>query len=142
MLWFFFFQAEDGIRDVAVTGVQTCALPIYSGGVAQGHFSVNRFVELVSTTPAKLFGLYPRKGTIAAGSDADLVIFNPDRKHTISATTHHMRVDYSMFEGIQVTGMPDLVLSRGRVVVDGDKFLGRAGQGEFLKRATYAQIND
>src|SRR6266704_2876130 len=115
---------------------------IYSGGVAQGHFSVNRFVELVSTTPAKLFGLYPRKGTIAAGSDADLVIFDPHRKHTISAKTHHMRVDYSMFEGIQVTGMPDTVLSRGRVVVDGDKFLGRAGQGEFLKRATYAQIND
>src|SRR5881396_1666854 len=115
---------------------------VYSGGVAQGRFSMNRFVELVSTTPAKLFGLYPRKGTIAVGSDADLVIFDPHRKHTISAKTHHMRVDYSMFEGIQVTGMPDTVLSRGRVVVDGDKFLGRAGQGEFLKRATYAQIND
>src|SRR5213595_2372615 len=115
---------------------------IYSGGVAQGRFSMNRFVELVSTTPAKLFGLYPRKGTIAVGSDADLVIFDPHRKHTISAKTHHMRVDYSMFEGIQVTGMPDLVLCRGKVVVDGDQFLGRAGQGEFLKRATYAQIND
>src|SRR5213595_787480 len=115
---------------------------IYSGGVAHGRFSVKRFVELVSTTPAKLFGLYPRKGTIAVGSDADLVIFDPHRKHTISAKTHHMRVDYSMFEGIQVTGMPDLVLCRGKVVVDGDQFLGRAGQGEFLKRATYAQIND
>ena len=95
---------------------------IYSGGVAQGRFSVNRFVELVSTTPAKLFGLYPRKGTIAVGSDADLVIFDPARKHTISAKTHHMRVDYSMFEGIEVTGMPDVVLSRGRVIVEGDKF--------------------
>src|SRR6202162_969195 len=114
---------------------------IYSGGVAQGRFSVNRFVELVATAPAKLFGLYPRKGTIAVGSDADLVIFDPKRKHTISAKTHHMRVDYSMFEGIQVTGMPDVVLSRGRVVVDGDKFMGRAGQGEFLRRATYAQGN-
>jgi dihydropyrimidinase len=102
---------------------------------------VNRFVELVSTTPAKLFGLYPRKGTIAVGSDADLVIFDPNRKHTISAKTHHMRVDYSMFEGIQVTGMPDLVLSRGRIVVEGDKFLGRAGQGEFLRRSTYSQVN-
>ena len=112
---------------------------IYSGGVAQGRFSVNRFVELVSTTPAKLFGLYPRKGTIAVGSDADLVIFDPDRKHTISAKTHHMRVDYSMFEGIQVTGMPDVVLSRGRVVVEADKFLGRAGAGDFLKRALYSQ---
>src|ERR1700723_483469 len=114
---------------------------IYSGGVAQGRFSVNRFVELVSTTPAKLFGLYPRKGTIAVGSDADLVIFDPLRKHTISAKTHHMRVDYSMFEGIQVTGMPDVVLSRGRVVIDGDRFLARAGQGQFLRRSTFSQIN-
>ena len=112
---------------------------IYSGGVAGGRFSVNRFVELVSTTPAKLFGLYPRKGTIAVGSDADLVIFDPNRKYTISAKTHHMRVDYSMFEGIQVTGMPDAVLSHGRVIVDGDKFLGRAGAGEFIKRSTYSQ---
>src|SRR5215467_6627804 len=112
---------------------------IYSGGVASGRFSVNRFVELVSTTPARLFGLYPRKGTIAVGSDADLVIFDSNRKHTISAKTHHMRVDYSMFEGIHVTGMPDVVLSRGRVVVDGDKFLGSAGRGEFIKRQTFSQ---
>jgi dihydropyrimidinase len=112
---------------------------IYSGGVAQGRFSVNRFVELVSTTPAKLFGLYPRKGTIAVGSDADLVIFNPQRKHTISAKTHHMRVDYSMFEGIEVAGMPEVVLSRGQVLVEGEQFKGRAGAGQFLKRSTYAQ---
>jgi len=122
-------------------GVEHRMSLIYSGGVASGRFNANRFVELVSTTPAKLFGLFPRKGTIAIGSDADLVIFDPKRKHTISAKTHHMRVDYSMFEGIEVTGMPDVVLSRGRVVVDGDKFLGRAGQGEFLRRATYAQVN-
>jgi dihydropyrimidinase len=112
---------------------------IYSGGVAQGRFSVNRFVELVSTTPAKLFGLYPRKGTIAVGSDADLVIFNPQRKHTISAKTHHMRVDYSMFEGIEVAGMPEVVLSRGQVLVEGEQFKGRAGAGQFLKRSTYTQ---
>jgi dihydropyrimidinase len=112
---------------------------IYSGGVAKGRFSVNRFVELVSTTPAKLFGLYPRKGTIAIGSDADLVIFDLERKHMISAKTHHMRVDYSMFEGIQVTGMPDAVLSRGRVIVEADKFVGRAGAGEFIKRSLYSQ---
>jgi dihydropyrimidinase len=122
-------------------GVEHRMSLIYSGGVAGGRFSANRFVELVSTTPAKLFGLYPRKGTIAVGSDADLVLFDPKRKHTISAKTHHMRVDYSMFEGIQVMGMADVVLSRGRVVVQGDKFLGRAGQGEFLRRATYAQVN-
>ena len=122
-------------------GVEHRMSLIYSGGVASGRFSANRFVELVSTTPAKLFGLYPRKGTIAVGSDADLVIFDPKRKHTISAKTHHMRVDYSMFEGIEVTGMPDVVLSRGKAVVEGDKFLGRVGQGEFLKRATFAQVN-
>jgi dihydropyrimidinase len=121
-------------------GVEHRMSLIYSGGVAGGRFSVNRFVELVATTPAKLFGLYPRKGTIAVGSDADLVIFDPHRKHTISAQTHHMRVDYSMFEGIQVTGMPDTVLSRGRVVVAGDTFQGRAGQGEFLRRSTYAEV--
>jgi dihydropyrimidinase len=121
-------------------GVEHRMSLIYSGGVAAGRFSVNRFVELVATTPAKLFGLYPRKGTIAVGSDADLVIFDPKRKHTISAKTHHMRVDYSMFEGIQVTGMPDVVLSRGTVVVEGDQFLGRPGRGEFLKRSTYAQV--
>ncbi len=113
---------------------------IFSGGVAAGRFSVNRFVEIVSTTPAKLFGLYPRKGAIAVGSDADLVIFDPKRKHTISARTHHMRVDYSMFEGITVTGMPDVVLSRGRVVVEGDQFHGKAGSGGFLKRAAYSGV--
>ena len=111
---------------------------IYSGGVGKQRFSVNRFVELVSTTPAKIFGLYPRKGTIAVGSDADIVIFDPNREHTISAKTHHMRVDYSMFEGIQVTGMPDTVLSRGCVIVEANKFVGRPGAGEFLKRALYS----
>jgi len=122
-------------------GVEHRMSLIYSGGVASGRFSANRFVQLVATMPAKLFGLYPRKGTIAVGSDADLVIFDPKRKHTISAKTHHMRVDYSMFEGIQVTGMPDVVLSRGKVVVDGEQFLGRKGQGEFLRRSTYAEVH-
>jgi dihydropyrimidinase len=122
-------------------GVEHRMSLIYSGGVAAGRFSANRFVELVSTTPAKLFGLYPRKGTIAVGSDADLVIFDPNKKHTISAKTHHMRVDYSMFEGIEVTGMPEVVLSRGRIVIDGDEFMGRAGQGNFLKRALHAQVS-
>jgi dihydropyrimidinase len=137
-------QKELGLGDFTKIpnggpGIEHRMSLIFSGGVVQGRFSVNRFVELVATTPARLFGLYPRKGTIAVGSDADLVIFDPDRKHTISAKTHHMRVDYSMFEGIQVTGMPDAVLSRGRVVVEGDKFVGRPGGGEFLKRSTYTQ---
>jgi dihydropyrimidinase len=132
-------QKELGIGDFTKIpnggpGIEHRMSLVYSGGVDQGRFSVNRFVELVATTPAKLFGLYPRKGTIAVGSDADLVIFDPKREHTISAKTHHMRVDYSMFEGIDVKGMPELVFSRGRVLVDNEKFLGRAGQGEFVKR--------
>jgi dihydropyrimidinase len=94
----------------------------------------------VSTTPAKIFGLYPRKGTIAIGSDADIVIFDPNREHTISAKTHHMRVDYSMFEGTKVTGMPDVVMSRGRVLIENDKFHGKAGAGSFVKRATYSGV--
>ena len=73
------------------------------------------------------------------GSDADLVVFDKDRKHRISAKTHHMRVDYSMFEGIEVTGMPQTVLSRGKVLVDSDRFLGQPGSGQFLRRATYSQ---
>ena len=113
---------------------------IYSGGVADGRFNVNRFVELTATTPAKLFGLYPRKGTIAVGSDADVVIFDPQRKHTISSANHHMRVDYSMFEGITVTGMPDVVIARGNVLVENNEFRGKAGAGNFIKRATYGDV--
>ncbi len=111
---------------------------IYSGGVNGGRFSANRFVQLVSTAPAKLFGLYPRKGTIAVGSDADIVVFDPNEEHAISAETHHMRVDYSMFEGIRVKGVPKLVLSRGRVLIENGKFEGRAGAGQFLRRQTYS----
>jgi dihydropyrimidinase len=113
---------------------------IYTGGVHAKRFSANRFVELVSTAPAKLFGLYPRKGTIAVGSDADLVIFDPDEQQVISAKTHHMRVDYSMFEGIQITGVPKTVLSRGLTVIDSGKFAGRPGAGQFLRRQTYAGL--
>ena len=136
-------QKELGINDFTKIpnggpGIEHRLSLIYSGGVKQNRLSVNRFVELVSTTPAKLFGLYPRKGTIAVGSDADLVIFDPNRKHTISAETHHMRVDYSMFEGIEVTGMPSMVFSQGKVIIDGDRFLGQAGSGTFLKRSTYS----
>jgi dihydropyrimidinase len=106
-----------------------------------GHrFSPNRFVQLVATAPAKLFGLFPRKGTIAIGSDADLVLFDPDAEHVISAKTHHMRVDYSMFEGIKVKGMPKTVLSRGRAVIENGKFVGKAGSGEFVRRQTYAGV--
>jgi dihydropyrimidinase len=113
---------------------------IYTGGVHGKRFSANRFVEIVSTAPAKLFGLYPRKGTIAVGSDADIVIFNPNQEETISAKTHHMRVDYSMFEGIRTKGAPRTVLSRGRTVIDSGKFVGRPGAGQFLRRQAYSGL--
>ena len=113
---------------------------VFTGGVGGGRFSVNRFVELVSTAPARLFGLFPRKGTIAVGSDADLVIFDFSREETISARTHHMRVDYSMFEGIRVKGLPRQVLVGGKLTIDNGRFVGRAGQGQFLKRQTYSGV--
>src|SRR5438105_14411834 len=111
---------------------------IYTGGVHGKRFSANRFVEIVSTTPAKLFGLFPRKGTIAIGSDADILIFDPAAPDVIRAQTQHMRVNYSMFEGIQITGVPKTVLSRGKSVIDSGKFVGRPGSGQFLRRQTYA----
>jgi len=94
----------------------------------------------VSAAPAKLFGLYPRKGTIAVGSDADVVIFDPNEEQVISRKTHHMRVDYSMFEGIQIKGAPKTVFSRGLTVIDGGKFVGRPGAGQFLRRETHNSI--
>ncbi len=116
-------------------GIENRLQLIYHHGVNAGKFSLNRFVELTSTTPARLFGMYPKKGEIAAGSDADLVIWDPNAAYTISAATHHMRVDYSMFEGYQVRGNARTVLSRGEVIVDAGQFLGKAGRGNYLKRA-------
>ena len=113
---------------------------VFTGGVHGKRFSLNRFVELVSTTPAKLFGLYPRKGTIAVGTDADLILFDPNKEETISAKTHHMKVDYSMFEGIHVKGVPRQVLVGGRLVIDKGKFVGKPGQGQFLKRQPYSGL--
>jgi dihydropyrimidinase len=113
---------------------------VYSGGVHGGRFSQNRFVQMVSTAPAKLFGLYPRKGTIAVGSDADIVVFDPNEAHTIGVATHHMKVDYSMFEGTKVKGTTKTVLSRGRTIIENGKFVGRAGTGEFLRRENPARL--
>ena len=121
-------------------GIEHRLALVYSGGVASGRFSPNRFVQLVATAPAKLFGLYPQKGTIAVGSDADLIVFDPNREETISAKTHHMRVDYSMFEGIPTKGAPKLTMSRGRVIVENGKFTGRPGAGSFLRRKTYSRL--
>ena len=116
-------------------GIENRLQLIYHHGVNSGRFSVNRFVELVSTTPARIFGLYPRKGVLAPGSDADIVIWDPEATHTISASTHHMRVDYSMFEGFEVKGNARMVFSRGEKIVDGGRFLGKPGRGSYLKRA-------
>jgi dihydropyrimidinase len=103
-------------------------------GVVAGELSLARWVEVASTTPARMFGLYPRKGVIAAGSDADIVVYDPKATQTLSAATHHMNVDYSAYEGMEITGKVDTVLSRGRVVVAGGQFHGGAGHGKFLNR--------
>ena len=115
-------------------GIETRMSLVYDGGVRTGYISLNRFVELTSTAPAKIFGLYPRKGTIAPGTDADIVIFDPERQLKLSAKTLHMKVDYNPYEGRQVRGAPDTVLSRGRVIVEAGRFVGRAGGGSFIKR--------
>jgi len=117
-------------------GIETRMSLVYDGGVRAGRISLNRFVELTSTSPAKIFGLFPRKGTIAPGSDADIVVFDPHKEMTLSATTHHMRVDYNPYEGRRVTGVTETVLSRGRVIIENGIFTGRAGSGAFLRRST------
>ena len=115
-------------------GIETRMSLVYDGGVRTGRISVNRFVELTSTAPAKIFGLFPKKGTIAPGSDADIVIFDPKRTMTLSAETCHMRVDYNPYEGREVTGVTETVISRGRFVIRNREFVGRAGAGSFIKR--------
>jgi dihydropyrimidinase len=117
-------------------GIETRMSLVYDGGVRGARISINRFVELTSTAPAKIFGLFPRKGTIAPGSDADIVIFDPNKEMILSARTHHMRVDYNPYEGRRVTGVTETVMSRGRVIIDNGRFIGRAGVGSFLKRST------
>jgi dihydropyrimidinase len=109
---------------------------LHDGGVVGGKISRERWVEITSTAPAKLFGMYPRKGAVAVGSDADLVVYDPNAKHTISAKTHHMDVDYSCYEGRSVQGRSDIVLSRGSVIVRNGEFTGRKGAGKFIKRST------
>lgn len=117
-------------------GVEHRMSLIYHHGVTKGRIDLNRFVELTSTAAAKIFGLFPKKGTIAVGSDADIVIFDPNREQTISAATHHMRVDYSAYEGWTVKGVTEVVLSRGSVIVENGEWKGKAGGGQFLKRGT------
>ena len=117
-------------------GIETRMSLIYDAGVRTERLTLNRFVDVVATAPAKIFGLYPRKGTIAVGSDADLVIFDPGRNAKLSAATHHMRVDYSLYEGRCVTGVVETVLSRGQLVVENGMYVGRPGYGQFVRRAS------
>jgi len=135
-------QKELGIGDFSkipngAPGVETRLMLVFDGGVRGGRISLHRFVELCSTAPAKLFGLFPRKGTIAVGSDADIVLFDPNKRVKLSAKTLHMRVDYNPYEGREVTGAPSLVLSRGEIVIENDNFTGKPGRGKFLKRGTF-----
>ncbi len=115
-------------------GIENRMQLLHHHGVNQGNFSINRFVELVSTAPARIFGMYPKKGVLAVDSDADLVLWDPHENYTISAATHHMRVDYSMFEGFRVRGNARDVYSRGELIVSGGDFIGRPGRGNYLRR--------
>ncbi len=122
-------------------GVENRMSLVYNGGVVGKRISLNKFVEITSTAAAKMFGLFPRKGTIAVGSDADIVIFDPERKETIGVgnpATHHMRVDYNTYEGITVQGFTETVISRGTVVIEKGKYKGKKGHGRFLKRGGYS----
>ena len=138
-------QKEMGRGDFSkipngLPGVEDRFSLIFHGGVNSGRITLNRFVELVATAPAKMFGLFPRKGTIAPGSDADIVIFNPRVERTLSAKTHHMNVDYSCYEGMTVKGLPEVVMQRGNVLVRDGKFQGTKGAGQFLRRSPFHRV--
>jgi len=114
-------------------GIETRLMLVWEG-VRAGRIDAHRFVELMSTSPAKVFGLWPKKGTIAVGSDGDMVLWDPDKEVTLSVETHHMRVDYNPYEGRKLKGAPAMVLSRGEVLVDHGQWKGKAGRGQFVKR--------
>jgi dihydropyrimidinase len=115
-------------------GIENRLQLLHHHGVGLGNLTLNRFVELVSTAPARIFGMYPKKGVLAAGSDADIVLWDANAGHTISAATHHMRVDYSMFEGFHVRGNARDVYSRGELIVSKGEFIGKPGRGQYLRR--------
>jgi dihydropyrimidinase len=132
-------QKELGRNDFSkipngAPGIETRLTLVHDGGVRKGRISMHRFVELCSTTPARMFGLFPRKGTIAVGSDADIVVFDPNRRTRLGVKTLHMKVDYNPYEGRTVQGAPSTVIVNGNVVVEGDRFVGKKGAGRFLKR--------
>src|SRR5881409_3043256 len=120
-------------------GLENRLQMIHEFGARAGRISLNRMVELLATSPAKLFGLYPRKGTIAVGSDADIVVFDPEKKVTISAKTQHSKTDYNLYEGTEVTGTPEVVLLRGQILVEGDELVAESGIGQFVRRAKFGE---
>ena len=131
-------QGKDNFQKIpnGAPGIETRLPLVYDGGVVKQRMSLNRMVQLLSTAPAKLFGLYPRKGTIAIGSDADLVLFDPRERWRIRAAEHRSRVDYSLFEGRELTGRVKKVFLRGELIVDSETWLGRPGSGQYIRRST------
>ncbi len=120
-------------------GVENRLHMLHHFGVRQGRLTMNQLVDLCCTQPARLFGLLPRKGTIAAGADADIVVWDSEKPLTLSAATHHSNVDYNLFEGTEVIGAPEVVLVRGQVIVDGDELVAAPGAGQFLRRARFGE---
>ncbi len=120
-------------------GIETRMSLLYSG-VLGGKISLNRFVELTSTNPAKLMGLYPQKGSINIGGDGDIVVFDPSATMILRQKDLHMNVDYNPYEGREVKGVPTTVLSRGKVIIDQGKYLGKVGEGQFVPRQTYTLV--
>ncbi|HWF73160.1 MAG TPA: dihydropyrimidinase [Solirubrobacteraceae bacterium] len=118
-------------------GVENRLQMLHHFGVREGRLTMNQLVELCSTNPARLFGMFPRKGTIAVGSDADIVVWDPEKPVTLSASTHHSNIDYNLYEGTEVIGSPDVVLVRGQVVIDGDEMVAAPGAGRFIHRAKF-----
>jgi len=118
-------------------GLEDRLVMIHHFGVNEGRIGLNRMVDLLTTQPAKLFGLYPRKGTIAPGADADIVIFDPVKEHTLSAAAHHSKADYNLYEGTTVTGAVDLTMVRGNVIVENGELVAEPGFGQFVERARF-----
>ena len=138
-------QKELGVNDFSkipngAPGVENRMSLIYNGGVVENRISLNRFVELTSTAAAKMFGLFPKKGTIAVGSDADIVIFDTEKEHTLTLEAQNMNVDYCAYEGKRIKGKVETVLSRGRVVIENGECLVDKGSGQFIKRGECVKV--
>ena len=134
-------QKQLGVGDFTkipngMPGVEPRMELIHHGGVGAGRFSMNRFVEIMCTAPAKMFGMFPKKGTIAIGSDADIVLWDPTATKTLSVNNQHMAVDYSCYEGLEITGIVETVLSKGKVIIADGQYHGSAGDGEYIRRGT------